>query len=112
MSLPSFATQTVTVLRAPMADDHGDDVPDWSQSPTQFTITGACVAPPRVRHALNVHDVTTELMIYAPADADLLDTDRIIFNGITYAIRGEVIRYQAGVLDHIEAYLDTITPVA
>lgn len=112
MSLPTFATQTVTLLRPATLNDHGDVVPDWSQTPTSIPLPGVSVSPPRRRGVENAHEVTTEFMIFAPLDADLRDTDRIVYKGTTYAIRGEVLRYETGVLDHIEAYLTTITAVA
>jgi len=111
VSLPSFATQTVTVLRPATVDDHGDVVPDWSQTPTQIPLTGVSVSPPRRRGQENAHSVTTELMLFAPL-VDLRDTDRIVYAGTTYAIRGEVMRYETGVLDHIECHLTTVTPAA
>lgn len=111
-ALPSFASQTITVLRAPLVDDHGDMVPDWSQPPTEIVVTDVVLAPPRSRSVQNVHEVTTEVMLFAPIDTDIHDTDRVRYNGLTYAIRGEVLRYEAGVLDHVEAYLTTVTAVA
>lgn len=112
MSLPSFATQAVTILRPATLNDHGDEVPDWSQVPTQIPLTGVSVSPPRRRGVENAHEVTTELMIFAPLASGLRDTDRVIYNGTTYAVRGEVLRFETGVLDHIEAYITTITAVA
>jgi len=114
-TLPSFASQTVTVLRPLTVNDHGDITPDWSQEPVTHLLTGCSVQPPRLpRTAVTSggHEVFTDLVLYGPANADLQDTDRVVFDGDVYAVTGAVHRYETGVIDHIEVFLHRITPVA
>lgn len=105
MSLPSFATQSVTVLRAGTITDHGATVQDWS-NPVAHAITGCSVQPGGGAEDLLHGDVITILYtIFAPLDADVVDTDRVVVGGVAYDIDGPVKRWETGVLDHIEVPL-------
>ena len=44
MALPSFCRETVTVLRAPLVDQRGTKVRDWSQA-TEHFVTGSSRPP-------------------------------------------------------------------
>ena len=104
-----LATQSVIVARAPTIDDHGNDVPDWAQPPEEHEITHCIVQPQGA--GLGPHEVLDELLLLAPPDADLLDTDRVTYGGVSYAVVGGVRRFATGVLDHVEATLRSITAV-
>lgn len=101
MSLPAFATQTITVLRPAWAEDHGTLVADWT-TPVTHTVAGCSVQPVLgAEDEINRDAITTAWVIYAPGDADLLDTDRIrLDDSYTYEIVGSVQRWSTGVLDH------------
>lgn len=102
MTLPAFATQTITVLRATTITDHGNTVESWT-SPASHTVTGCSVQPARGdENRTNRDAITTDLIVYAPATADVLDDDRVLYGGVTYDIDGPVQRWQTGVLDHIK----------
>jgi hypothetical protein len=105
-TLPSFATHTVTVVRPSWADDHGASVRDWDNT-TTHTVTGCSVQPvtgseDEINRAISV---TTVALLYAPAAADIADTDRIRFGGVTFEVEGSVRRFTTGVLDHLEVSL-------
>lgn len=102
MSLPSFATQTITVQRAPMVDDHGTDVPDWTD-PDEHDETGCSVQPaPGTEDLIGRDQITTIWTVYAPLAADVLTTDRVVYQGDTFEVDGPIRRWETGVLDHVE----------
>jgi hypothetical protein len=110
VSLPSFATQTIAVVRPAWLDDHGTSVRDWDHT-TSHTVTGCSVQPvtgseDEINRAISV---TTVALLFAPADADIADTDRIRYGGTTFEIEGSVRRYETGVLDHLEISLSIVT---
>lgn len=87
--LPSWCQDVVTVLRAPLVDSRGTKVRDWTQA-TIATVTGCSLQPAststdfgEVRQAADA-DAT----LYLPPDADVLQDDRIVFGGVTYAVDG------------------------
>lgn len=102
MSLPTFAAQTVTVLRATTVTDHGSERRNWS-SPTLHDIAG-CVVVPVVGAEDEAHRdaITTVQIVHAPVGADVVDTDRVRVAGVVYDIDGPVRRFESGVLDHLE----------
>lgn len=108
MSLPAFAAQTVTVLRAGAITDHGATVADWNAA-ASHTVPGCSVQPASGgEDQVNRDAVTTGATLYAPADADIVDTDRIQYSGVTYDVAGPVRRWQTGVLDHLEVSLRAV----
>lgn len=108
MSLPTFATQTVTVQRAGLVTDHGAQVPDWT-NPTVHAVTGCSVQPAGgSEDRVNRDAVTTQFTLYAPLDADVRATDRVVFDGVTFEVDGPPRRWATGVLDHIEANLRVV----
>lgn len=109
MSLPSFATQTITVKRAPLVSDHGSQVRDWTAT-TDRDETGCSVQPAvGSENRINRDAITTIYVVYAPATADVLDTDRVEVFGTDYDIDGPVRRFLTGVLDHLEIPLKAVS---
>lgn len=99
--LPSFATQSVTRLRASTTTDHGNTIPDWT-SPSSTAITGCSVQPGTTVEDLSHRDgVLIEWIVYAPSGTDVLASDRIQYGGNTYEVVGEPDRFQTGILDHV-----------
>lgn len=104
-----LATQTVTVRRAGTASDHGNTIADWSAA-TEHTINGCSVQPAGgVEDPINRDSVTTLWHVYAPAGADVQDTDRIVVYGELYEVDGPVRRWATGLLDHVEFDLKAVT---
>jgi len=109
VSLPAFATQTVTVVRAGTTNDHGAQVADWTAA-TTHQVAGCSIQPAAGSEDQTNRDaVTTTASLYGPVDADILDTDRIQYGGVTYEVNGPVRRWASGVLDHTEATLRAVT---
>lgn len=105
----SFHTDTVIRLRAvPTIDRYGDQVPgDWTTA-DQLPIAGCRVQPaagPEV--VVDRDEITRRWFLWAPANADVLATDRIRWQGADYEIQGEVRRWPSptGNLAHIECDL-------
>jgi hypothetical protein len=111
MTLPiSFATQTITRLRAPLvenADAYGNDVFDWA-SADALDLDGCSVQPLALAE---VHDgqardtVQRRWLVIAPPGVDIIATDRATYAGSTYDVDGEPLIYATGVLDHVELFL-------
>lgn len=87
--LAPAATETVTVLRGGR-DRNGDPTGGSSH-----TLTG-CVVQPRDGNGTGGNELTanqdtviTGLSLWAPADADLLPTDRITYRGLDYDVEGQ-----------------------
>lgn len=83
--------ETVTRLRATTAEDrYGDDAADWS-NPDELDIDGCAVAPrdaeedrPGGRQV-----VIAGFNVYAPADTEVLPTDRLRVRGDDHEVDGE-----------------------
>lgn len=103
----SFATQTVTVIRAVWVSERGDEIPDWDNA-TEHDITGCRFQPGATTE---VHDNRDALVsspaLFAPVDADLNARDRVRFGGDVYDVDGEIRRWLSptGALAHAEATL-------
>lgn len=87
----SFMTSTVTRLRAPIATKNGMDYFDWANA-TSATITNVQVVAQSTSRifedrVLNTSDRRT---LRARYDADIQAGDRIVYEGVTYEIEGEV----------------------
>jgi hypothetical protein len=109
LALPSFATQTITVIRPAWTDDHGTSVPDWNDA-SEHTITGCSLQPvAAVEQVLNRDAVTTTWQLFAPASADVTATDRVRApDGAVYEVTGAVRVWDTGVLDHVDAMLSRV----
>lgn len=109
----SFHRDTVTRVRAPLADDrYGDDVRDWANATTQ-DIPGCRIAPASIAaddSPSNVIDrdrLNRRFNFFGPPGADLVASDRIRWQGEDYDITGDVRHWRSpsGRLAHIEADL-------
>jgi hypothetical protein len=107
--LPSFADQTITVIRPTWTDDHGTTVADWT-TPTEHDVAGCSVQPlPGTENLAHRDAVSTLWRLIAPVDADLLDTDRVrAADGQTYEVTGSIQRWLDGVNDHVDAELTRV----
>lgn len=87
----SFFKDTVTRLRAPLGSKNGMETRDWSNATSLQINRVQVVAQSTSRdfdgRVLNVSDRYT---LRAGYDADIQAGDRIIWNGDTYEIDGEV----------------------
>lgn len=86
--LPSFATQSVTRLRAGKREARGKQVDDWD-SPDALEIAGCSVQPASTSMTLDLRVAEEATMTaYMPADADIDANDRVEYSGDTYIVLG------------------------
>ena len=88
--LPSWATDTVTRLRAAVITQRGSEIPDWT-NPDSLEITGCSMQPAGTTLTQDgrIQGTSDGYTCYLPPGADVLAGDRIQYNGKTYAIIGE-----------------------
>ena len=88
--LPSFANQTITVVRAKTTTtSRGSEVPDWTNT-EKTTVTGCSIQPASTSlsqdgRVLGINDGWTA---YVPEGTDAKAGDRIEFDGQTFEING------------------------
>jgi hypothetical protein len=89
--LPSFATQTITVIRPKLKDERGSLVPDWNDTEVPFDIEGCSVQPASTSLSLDgrVLGMSDGWTAYLPEDSDVKAGDHIVWDGNTYEINGE-----------------------
>lgn len=87
----SFMKDTVTVRRAPFIVKNGLKCYDWAQAQdttvSNVQVTAQSTSRDFEGRVLNISDRRT---LRAPFDADVQAGDRVIWNGETYEIEGEV----------------------
>ena len=87
----SFMNDTVTVLRAPIIEKNGMEKRDWSNA-DDFDVTDVMITSQNTSRdfedrTLQVSDRRT---LRANYDADIKAGDRIVWNGSTYEVEGDV----------------------
>ena len=87
----SFMNDTVTVLRAPIIKKNGMEKRDWSNA-DDFTVTDVMITSQSTSR--DFEDRTLQLSdrrtLRANYDADIKAGDRIVWNGNTYEVEGDV----------------------
>lgn len=101
--------QQVTRLRADLISDgrHGGLARDWPHAAAEV-IDGVSVQPfATAESTLDAAYVADRLRLFAPPEADVASTDRIIYDGVTYEVDGSAQRWYdlAGRADHVEAVI-------
>lgn len=106
--LPSFCKQTVTRVRPGSTTSRGSVVPDWTKA-TTTEIPGCSMQPAGTSLSQDgrVLGITDGYTCFMPPDADVQAGDRIVFEGKTWEINGEIREWPSatGALDHIELNL-------
>jgi hypothetical protein len=93
---------TITVLRAATKpSDYGTtQVLDWSNV-TATAVNGCSVQPTSAPEFTQDRDaVLVRWVAWVPPDADVRASDRVMFNGATYDVDGEPMRWDFGALAH------------
>ena len=87
----SFFTDTIVRQRATTTIDAYGNV-DRDYPGEQLTITTARVQPrSSIEHVTEDRDITEETLgVYVPLDADIIATDRVVFDGKTYEVHGDL----------------------
>jgi hypothetical protein len=110
----SFKIETVTVIRAAVVVERGDNMPDWVNA-TEHPLPGCRLQPMATDEVLfsgsgsggMARDaVVTRWKLFGPYDADLTALDRVRA-GVVYEVDGQVQRWRSptGRLAHIEVVL-------
>lgn len=106
--LPSFCTETVSVVRAPLVSVRGTEERDWSASEAH-EVAGCSVqfdstATDRSDARASVSDAAT---LYAPPGADVAEGDRIRCDLGTFEVNGTPMprRSPTGAVSHVECQL-------
>lgn len=105
--LPSFATQTVTRIRPASKTVRGSAIPDWDNA-DELSIKGCSVQPGATSLSLDGRALGIEdgMTCYMPPGSDVLEGDRIEYDGIVYTINGAPrVWPSAGNLAHIQCNL-------
>ena len=100
----------VTRRRATTASDgYGNPTSDWS-SVTEVVYPAEVQPASTDENVVDQDRTVTRWRAWLPAAADLVATDRIVWDGDTYEIDGDVQRWkQRGVPHHIEVLLVKVT---
>lgn len=95
MSLVSFATETLTRLRAPQVMDHGSMVSDWDNA-TEATLEDWTVQPGASAEDLqNRQADRIDWTAIGPYDADVTSSDKIRLPSGDYGVIGEPERWKS-----------------
>lgn len=107
--LPSWASDTITVLTPVMATERGKEVSDWSQPPaTTSTVTGCEVQPGASTEDIAARqNVIIRHTVWAPPETLIGASDAVEFEGVRYAVDGEPMRWRSpsGAVSHVQIYL-------
>lgn len=103
MALPSFCSETVSVLRAPLSDVRGTKERDWSRA-SAHGVEGCSVQPAststdRGDARMSASESVT---VYAPPGADIEEGDRIVCRLGEFAVDGIPQRWESptGAVSH------------
>lgn len=96
----------VTRLRAPLVDGpYGNQTRDWANA-TAVTYAAEVQPVSSTEEVVNQQRTETRWRLFLGPSADLEATDRILWDGDTYEVDGEVERHKRrGALHHLEAVL-------
>ncbi|GAA3781172.1 phage head completion protein [Micromonospora maritima] len=96
----------VTRLRAPLAEGpYGNEERDWD-NPEQATWPAEVQPVSSTEDVVNQQQTVTRWRLIVGPSADLVATDRVVWDGATYEIDGDVERWKRrNVLHHLEAVL-------
>ncbi len=108
MAIPSWASQSIIVIRPGVKEQRGSEVPDWENA-TRFTVGGCSVQPASTGlsqdgRVLGVFDGMTA---YLPPGTDIREGDRVEFDGNVYTINGTPRLWQSptGRASHVQVNL-------
>lgn len=87
--LPSWFRQTVTRVRPGVKESRGSTIPDWDKA-SKAMIEGCSMQPSSTSLSQDgrVLGISDSFTLYMPANADVLEGDRIEYEGNTYTVMG------------------------
>lgn len=99
----TLGPHTITVLHRPSStsDDFGNPTYDWDAATT--TDVSGCSVQPLVGQEVTVgrETVVSRWQVWAPSDTGVSSVDRVVFNGDTYEVDGEVQAWLFTPLGHV-----------
>jgi len=101
---------SITRLRAPLVSaGYGNEARDWTAAvPQSFLVHWSAQAASEV--VGDEPQTVTRGKILGGPDLDLVESDRVVFDGDTYEVDGDVMRsYRRGQLHHVRAFLKRST---
>lgn len=89
--LPSFCSQSITIIRPGTKEVRGSIVPDWEHTAQPVVVGGCSVQPASSSLSLDgrVLGLSDAWTAYLPEGTDVKAGDHILFDGNTYEINGE-----------------------
>lgn len=89
--LPSFCSQSITIIRPGTKEVRGSIVPDWEHTAQPVIVGGCSVQPASSSLSLDgrVLGISDAWTAYLPEGTDVKAGDHILFDGNTYEISGE-----------------------
>ena len=103
--LPTFCTETITVLRAPTKEERGSSVRSWADA-ASHTVAGCSIQASSATGTIEEREGASETWaILAPPNADIRKGDRVECSAGKLAIVGEPyqVRGATGMLSHTVA---------
>lgn len=87
--LPSWFKQTVTRIRPGEKTSRGSVIPDWDNT-ASLVISGCSVQPSTTSLSQDgrVLGIDESFTLYMPPNADIVEGDRVEYNGETYTVIG------------------------
>lgn len=93
--------QPVSIVRATSytTNRYGDRVPDWATA-EQSEVSGWLTATSTTETSDSREAITTEWELSLPAETDIVASDRVIADGVTYRIVGSILIARTPSGDH------------
>lgn len=103
--LPSFCADAVTVTRPGEQTLRGAVVPDWTNS-SPHVVKGCSLQPAATMTRdgeQRINATSTSAVLYAPPGADILAGDRVTFDGQTWSVDGQPLKWRSptGAVSHL-----------
>lgn len=103
----------VDIVRAPLvAGAYGSQTSSWATATTTVDVAAYVQPQSSSEQVADAERVTTRWRIFLGPTADLVATDRVVWNGTTFEVDGDVEthhRAPGGGVHHLEALLSKVT---
>lgn len=106
--LPSWVSQTVTIIRPGTKIERGSTIPDWNNT-WETDVSGCSIQPAATGLSQDgrVLGILDGMTAYLPPGTDVREGDRVVYEGITYEINGSPRAWNSatGRASHVQANL-------
>lgn len=107
--LPRWCEETVIRIRPGTTTSRGSVIPDWNNADS-LEITGCSVQPASTGLSQDgrVLGISEGLTVYLPYDSDVIEGDRIEYDGTVYEINGKPKRWKSatGRVSHMQLNIE------